>query len=78
MRFRRRANYIRGIFLEQSSDERIKKYLEGHAELNTPTDKTESLHVRGSTLKWVYRLILGGFVAWGTASLVMLILAIVN
>ena len=75
IRFRRRANYIRGIFLEGSADDRIKEYLERHAELNTPTDKTENLHIRGSTLKWVYRLIFGGFVTWGIASVTMLVLA---
>jgi hypothetical protein len=78
IRFRRRANYIRGMFLEGSADARIRTYLDNHAELNTPTDKTESIHVRGSTLKWAYRLIFGGSIAWGAASLAMLLLAAVE
>jgi hypothetical protein len=76
IRFRRRANYIRGMFLEGSADDRIKKYLEKHMELNTPTDKTENINARGSTLKWVHRFIFGGFVTWGIASLTMLVLSV--
>jgi hypothetical protein len=78
IRFRRRSNYIRGIFLSQLPDERIKGYLEHHADLNTPTDKTENFDPRGSTLSWVYRLIFGGLAAWVVASLIMLLLACVN
>jgi hypothetical protein len=77
IRFRRRANYIRGIFLEESSDGKIRKYLDSHRELNTPTDKTENIHDRGSTLKWVFRLIFGGLIAWGVAGLTMLVLAFI-
>lgn len=77
IRFRRRVNYIRGIFLEQSTDNKIREYLDRHAELNTPTDRTENIHARGSTLEWVHRLIFGGFVAWGAASLTMLLLAFI-
>lgn len=75
IRFRKRANYIRGIFLEGSKDDRIREYLERHAELNTPTSETENLHARGSTLAGVWRLIFGGFFAWGAATLTMLLLA---
>ena len=78
IRYRRRANYIRGMFLGGSTDDRIRKYLEDHAELNTPTDQTENLHPRGSTLRWVYRLIVGGWLAWGAVSVTMLILAVVR
>ena len=77
IRFRRRANYIRGIFLEESKDNRIQEYLGKYAELNTPTSKTENFDVWGSTLAGVRRLILGGILAWGAASLVMLLLAAV-
>ena len=75
VRFRRRVNYIRGMFLEGSTDENIREYLDRHAELNTPTGKTENFHPWGSTLTGVRRLILGGFLAWGVASLTMLLLA---
>jgi hypothetical protein len=77
LRFRRRVNYIREIFLEGSKDDRIREYLNRHAELNTPTSKTESLHAWGSTLAGVRRLIFGGFLAWGAATLAMLLLAAV-
>ena len=77
IRFRRRVNYIREIFLEGSKDDRIREYLNRHAELNTPTSKTENLHAWGSTLAGVRRLIFGGFLAWGAATLAMLLLAAV-
>jgi len=75
IRFRRRVNYIRGIFLEGSKDDRIREYLDRYAELNTPTSKTENFHTWGSTLKGVRWLFFGGFLAWGAVSLTMLLLA---
>jgi hypothetical protein len=75
IRFRRRVNYIRGVFLEGSKDGRIREYLDRYSELNTPTSKTESFHAWGSTLTGIRRLIFGGFLAWGAVSLTMLLLA---
>jgi hypothetical protein len=76
VRFRRRVNYIRGIFLEKSKDDSIQEYLSRYAELNTPTSRNEDLHAWGSTLRGVRRLFFGGFVAWGAVSLAMLLLAL--
>lgn len=76
VRFRRRVNYIRGVFLEESKDERIREYLDRYAELNTPTSETENFNAWGSTLAGVRRLIFGGFLAWAAVSLTMLMLAL--
>ncbi len=75
IRYRRRVNYIRGVFLEESADSRIQEYLNRYTELNTPTDKTENFGTWGATLTGVRHLILGAFFAWGAASLTMLLLA---
>jgi hypothetical protein len=76
IRFRRRVNYIRGFFLENTSDIKIEEYLRLHAELNTPTDKTENLSRHGTTLKYVFRLIFGTLAIWVSAALVMLSLTL--
>jgi hypothetical protein len=76
VRFRKRVNYIRGIFLENDQDIRIERYLSLHAALNTPTDRTENLSRHGSTLKNVFRLIYGSITIWAAASFTMLSLTL--
>lgn len=78
VRFRSRVNYIRGIFLEHSSDIKIKRYLSQHAELNTPTERTQDLSRLGGTLRYVFRFFFGTFAIWASVSLTMLALTFVH
>lgn len=64
VRFRKRANYIRGIFLLNIQDSRIVNYLDHWSDLNTPTNLTENVGGRGKTLTYVYKFIRYAMIFW--------------
>jgi hypothetical protein len=68
LRYRRKINYIRGVFLDPLNDERIINYLIEHRTLGTPTDKTEELSKTGRTLKLVFWFLCLVNLAWWLSS----------
>jgi len=68
LRYRRKINFIRGVFLEHLKDEQITKYLMEHRKLGTPTSGTEDLRKTGRTLKLVFWFLWLLNLAWWVSS----------
>jgi hydrogenase maturation factor len=68
LRYRRKINFIRGVFLEHLKDERITNYLMEHRKLGTPTSGTEDLSKTGRTLKLVFWFLWLLNLAWWVSS----------
>ena len=68
LRYRRKINYIRGVFLEGRKEESITKYLIEHRALGTPTPRTEDLSKTGRTLKLVFWFLSLLNLAWWASS----------
>jgi hypothetical protein len=64
LRYRRKVDHIRGIFLHASANPMIKDYLMRAAELGTPTQSGEQPSGLGRTLKGVVALCLIFTTAW--------------
>jgi len=64
LRYRRKINFIRGVFLEHMKDESITTYLTDHRTLGTPTSRTEDLSKTGRTLKSVFWFLCVLNLAW--------------
>lgn len=68
LRYRRKINFIRGMFLDNFKDEIFSKYLMEHRALGTPTPRTEDLSKTGRTLKSVFRFLWLLNLAWWLSS----------
>lgn len=76
IRYRMKVNHIRGLFLKNSTDPGIKRYLKNYKDLGTPTDASPQPSGRGSTLKGVFRLGWTLYVLWLFAAALAVVAAV--
>lgn len=72
LRYRRKVNHIRGIFLHDSDDPGIAQYLADHKSLGTPTNRSDQPTGWGKTLKGVIVLSVIVVVSWLIAAAAVL------
>lgn len=73
LRYRRKVNHIRGIFLHDSSDPGIAEYLANQGSLGTPTNRSDQPTGWGKTLKGVIVLSVIVVVSWLIAAAAVLL-----